>query len=85
MAYIGRYGWNTFKLSGGYPDEDLRGAIDRSYLDVVNRMPAKRRPVPAGIDPRRTQRPGGEAAAGSDAIASRLRHDGGPSVAASSW
>jgi predicted DNA-binding protein (MmcQ/YjbR family) len=41
MPYIGRYGWNTFKLSGSYPDDELRSAIDASYEDIVQRLPRR--------------------------------------------
>ena len=45
MPYIGRYGWNTFKLTGPYSDDELREAIDGSYTDVHNRLPKSRRPA----------------------------------------
>lgn len=44
MAYVGRYGWNTLRLDGAIRDEELLAAIDDSYLDVVSRLPASKRP-----------------------------------------
>ena len=46
MAYIGRYGWNTLRLSGAIPDDELLEAVDASYDDVVARLPKSQRPVP---------------------------------------
>lgn len=42
--YVGRYGWNTFRLDGTIPDEDVLEAIDDSYRDVVARLPRSKRP-----------------------------------------
>lgn len=44
MAYIGRAGWNTLRLGGAIPDEDLRDAVDRSYAFVVAKLPRRHRP-----------------------------------------
>ena len=44
MAYIGRYGWNTFIVGAAVPDDELREAIDASYDDVLGRLPKSRRP-----------------------------------------
>lgn len=44
MAYIGRSGWNTLRLGGAIPDEEIREAIDDSYLTVVRKLPRTRRP-----------------------------------------
>ena len=44
MAYIGRSGWNTLRLGGGIPDDDLREAVDHSYELVVGKLPRKHRP-----------------------------------------
>ncbi len=44
MAYIGRSGWNTLRLDGAIPDEELRDAVDTSYELVVAKLPRKRRP-----------------------------------------
>jgi len=45
MAYIGRHGWNSLRLSGGIPDEDLREALDSSYAAVVAALPKRERPT----------------------------------------
>ena len=44
MAYIGRSGWNSLRLDGAIPDEELRDAVDASYELVVAKLPKKRRP-----------------------------------------
>jgi predicted DNA-binding protein (MmcQ/YjbR family) len=44
MAYIGRSGWNTLKVGGGIPDDEIREAVDESYHRVVANLPRKRRP-----------------------------------------
>jgi predicted DNA-binding protein (MmcQ/YjbR family) len=44
MAYIGRSGWNTLRLNGAIPDDELLEAIDESYLMVVSKLAKKRRP-----------------------------------------
>jgi predicted DNA-binding protein (MmcQ/YjbR family) len=45
MAYIGRSGWNTLKLNGAIPDDELFEAIDDSYAMVVAKLPKSRRPA----------------------------------------
>jgi predicted DNA-binding protein (MmcQ/YjbR family) len=45
MPYIGRSGWNTLKIGGAIPDEEVREAIDESYAYVVAKLPKKRRPT----------------------------------------
>lgn len=45
MAYIGRSGWNTLRLNGAIPDEEIRAAIDDSYDTVVAKLPRSRRPA----------------------------------------
>ncbi len=47
MAYIGRSGWNTLRIGGTIPDEELRDAIDASYDAVVAKLAKKDRPTPA--------------------------------------
>jgi predicted DNA-binding protein (MmcQ/YjbR family) len=42
-AYIGRYGWNRVELAG-VPDADVRDLVDRSYQDIVARLPKSKRP-----------------------------------------
>ena len=44
MAYIGRSGWNTLRLNGAIPDEEVEEAIDASYATVVAKLPKSRRP-----------------------------------------
>jgi predicted DNA-binding protein (MmcQ/YjbR family) len=44
-AYIGRYGWNTLRVTGKIPDDELLEAIDSSYEDVLARLPKKDRPA----------------------------------------
>jgi predicted DNA-binding protein (MmcQ/YjbR family) len=43
-AYIGRYGWNTLRVGGAIPDDEVREAVDASYADVVARLPRAQRP-----------------------------------------
>ena len=45
MAYIGRSGWNTLRVGGAIPDEEVREAIDASYATVVSKLPRKDRPA----------------------------------------
>jgi predicted DNA-binding protein (MmcQ/YjbR family) len=44
MAYLGRSGWNTLKVNGAIPEDEVREAIDESYLMVVSKLARKRRP-----------------------------------------
>jgi predicted DNA-binding protein (MmcQ/YjbR family) len=44
MAYIGRSGWNTVKVGGAIPDDEIRELIDISYDLVVSKLPKSRRP-----------------------------------------
>lgn len=44
-AYIGRYGWNRVRIDAGVPAEEVRELLDRSYRDVVARLPKSKRPV----------------------------------------
>jgi predicted DNA-binding protein (MmcQ/YjbR family) len=45
MAYIGRSGWNTLRLGGAIPDEEIVDAVDASYDAVVSKLPRKARPT----------------------------------------
>jgi predicted DNA-binding protein (MmcQ/YjbR family) len=45
MAYIGRYGWNTLRIGGAIPEDELCEAIDASYEAVVSKLPRKDRPA----------------------------------------
>ena len=47
MAYIGRSGWNTLRIGGAIPGEELLEAVDASYLAVVSKLPKKDRPAGA--------------------------------------
>ncbi len=44
MAYIGRSGWNSLRLDGAIPDDELVEAVEDSYRLVVGALPKKRRP-----------------------------------------
>lgn len=44
MPYIGRSGWNTLRLGGAIPDEDLQEAVDASYDMIVSKLPKRERP-----------------------------------------
>lgn len=43
-AYIGRFGWNSLRLAGAVPDDELLEAIDASYDHVVSALPRSKRP-----------------------------------------
>jgi predicted DNA-binding protein (MmcQ/YjbR family) len=45
MAYIGRSGWNTLRVGGDIPDDEIREAVDESYDLVVAKLPRKYRPT----------------------------------------
>jgi predicted DNA-binding protein (MmcQ/YjbR family) len=45
MAYIGRSGWNTLRIGGAIPVDELLEAIDSSYDVVVSKLPKKDRPT----------------------------------------
>jgi predicted DNA-binding protein (MmcQ/YjbR family) len=45
MAYIGRSGWNTLRIDGEIPSDELLEAVDSSYEAVVRKLPRKERPV----------------------------------------
>jgi predicted DNA-binding protein (MmcQ/YjbR family) len=45
MAYIGRSGWNTLRVGGAIPDDELYEAIDASYATIVSKLPKKDRPA----------------------------------------
>jgi predicted DNA-binding protein (MmcQ/YjbR family) len=44
LAYIGRSGWNSLRVGGAIPDDELLEAIDASYDLVVSKLPRKDRP-----------------------------------------
>jgi predicted DNA-binding protein (MmcQ/YjbR family) len=41
MAYIGRSGWNSLRIGGAIPDDELFEAVDASYDTVVSKLPKK--------------------------------------------
>lgn len=45
MPYIGRSGWNTLRIDGGIPDDEVREAVDGSYDAVIAKLPKKHRPI----------------------------------------
>ncbi len=45
MAYIGRSGWNSLKVGGAIPDDEVFEAVDTSYELVVSKLPKKDRPT----------------------------------------
>jgi predicted DNA-binding protein (MmcQ/YjbR family) len=45
MRYIGRSGWNTLRVGGAIPDDEIREAVDASYDAVVSKLPRKDRPA----------------------------------------
>jgi predicted DNA-binding protein (MmcQ/YjbR family) len=45
MPYIGRSGWNTLRVGGSIPDEEIKEAVDASYEAVVSKLPKKDRPT----------------------------------------
>lgn len=45
MPYIGRSGWNTLRVGGAIPDEEILEAVDASYDTIVAKLPKKDRPV----------------------------------------
>ncbi|MFD0362951.1 MmcQ/YjbR family DNA-binding protein [Nocardia sp. GCM10030253] len=44
-AYIGRYGWNTIRLGGTVPGDELGELVDQSYDAVVSKLPKSKRPT----------------------------------------
>ena len=38
MPYIGRSGWNSLRIGGVIPDDELLEAIDASYAAVVSKL-----------------------------------------------
>jgi len=44
-AYIGRSGWNSLRLGGAIPEDELLEAVDASYDAVVSKLPRKDRPA----------------------------------------
>jgi predicted DNA-binding protein (MmcQ/YjbR family) len=45
MAYVGRSGWNSLRIGGAIPDDEILEAVDASYEAVVAKLPKKVRPT----------------------------------------
>ena len=45
MPYIGRSGWNTLRIGGAIPDDELLEAVDASYDTIVSKLAKKDRPA----------------------------------------
>jgi predicted DNA-binding protein (MmcQ/YjbR family) len=45
LAYIGRSGWNSLRVGGAIPDDELLEAVDASYAAIVGKLPKKDRPA----------------------------------------
>jgi predicted DNA-binding protein (MmcQ/YjbR family) len=45
MPYIGRSGWNSLRVGGAIPADELIEAVDSSYDAVVSKLPKRERPV----------------------------------------
>jgi predicted DNA-binding protein (MmcQ/YjbR family) len=43
-AYIGRSGWNSVRLGGAVPDDEILELVDASYRTIVAKLPKSRRP-----------------------------------------
>ena len=43
-SYIGRYGWNSLRMNGAIPDDELLEAVDASYDTGVRSLPRRDRP-----------------------------------------
>jgi predicted DNA-binding protein (MmcQ/YjbR family) len=44
MPYIGRHGWNSVRIDGTIPDEELRELVDESYDAIVAKLPKRLSP-----------------------------------------
>ena len=44
MTYIGRHGWNTLRVGGAIPEDELLEALETSYDIVVAGLPRGKRP-----------------------------------------
>jgi predicted DNA-binding protein (MmcQ/YjbR family) len=47
-SYIGRSGWNSLRIGGAIPDDEIFEAVDASYAMVVAKLPKKDRPQAPG-------------------------------------
>jgi predicted DNA-binding protein (MmcQ/YjbR family) len=48
MPYLARGGWNSLRIRGAIPDDELTDAIDDSYHWVVSKLPVRERPSAPG-------------------------------------
>jgi predicted DNA-binding protein (MmcQ/YjbR family) len=46
MAYIGRSGWNSLRVAGQFPSDELLEAIDASYEAAVSKLKKNRPALP---------------------------------------
>jgi predicted DNA-binding protein (MmcQ/YjbR family) len=44
MAYIGRFGWNSVRVGGKVPDDEVFELVDTSYDAIVAKLPKAKRP-----------------------------------------
>jgi predicted DNA-binding protein (MmcQ/YjbR family) len=44
MSHIGRSGWNSLRIEGALPADELLEALDGSYDAVVSKLPKRDRP-----------------------------------------
>lgn len=44
MPTIGRTGWNSLRIEGAIPDDELLAAVDESYARVIANVPKRHRP-----------------------------------------
>ncbi|RGC66041.1 hypothetical protein C5N14_26090 [Micromonospora sp. MW-13] len=44
-SHIGRFGWNSLRLTGAIDDDELYEAVDTSYEAVVAKLPKRDRPA----------------------------------------
>jgi predicted DNA-binding protein (MmcQ/YjbR family) len=45
MPYLGYRGWNSLRIGGAIPEDELLAAIDASYDLVVSKLPKNQRPL----------------------------------------
>ncbi|MGD0686788.1 MAG: MmcQ/YjbR family DNA-binding protein [Streptosporangiaceae bacterium] len=45
MPYIGRSGWNSLRIAGAIPADEVLEAVDGSYETVVSKLAKKDRPA----------------------------------------
>ncbi|MEI2650303.1 MAG: MmcQ/YjbR family DNA-binding protein [Dermatophilaceae bacterium] len=45
LPYIGRFGWNTLRVGGAIPHDEILAAVDDSYDAIVAKLPRSQRPT----------------------------------------